>query len=69
MASDWRKCKLLNVGDKRAVKALYEAATFESEAFFFRKEPMRHMTGLVKMLAAKIVELEAKPIAARRRKE
>ena len=73
MGSDWRKCKSLSKGDKRAVQVMESALAWTNHnkavAVTFTVEAMMHMTGLLKMLAGKLAELETKPKAATRRKE
>lgn len=65
MKPDWRKCKMLSAGDKRAVKVIDDqlrmANKYESwMRAGFTTEAMMHMTGLLKKLAAKVAELEKK---------
>jgi len=57
MASDWRKCKMLSKGDVQSVLSVEKVL---DSVFHVSDEATRHMVGLVKMLAARVVELESK---------
>lgn len=62
MASDWRKCKMLSKGDLEAMDDYQRLICSDlHQRYGFSKEAMHHMLDTVKLLAARVVELELQP--------